>query len=209
MWFRRLTHSILELISSNDGSRIYESRKDRYNSRLFAMLSWQHVISISGWTLSAALLVLLGFRETPLTSYVPHHLLNVKTNGTLNFPSIFRGPPSSELDENWDRISIYKEGFFIQPEFSHQLHCVNLLRKSSFFNYEHYQSITFDFHGIDEDSIKTHIRHYIEMLRQFVTNADHPWPDFNTKKVLEYQAPPGTAMIPKKPHRVKVLATPP
>jgi hypothetical protein len=73
-----------------------------------------------------------------------------------------------------------KEGFFVQPEFSHQLHCVvsihcmiysrkastqetlsdksqNLLRKSSFFNYEHYQSITFDFHGIDEDSIKTHI----------------------------------------------------
>jgi hypothetical protein len=87
----------------------------------------------------------------------------------------------------------------------------------------------------EEDGLtKNRIGHCIEMLRQFVmchadiglvashwiTNADHPWPDFNTKKVcrdfdgildwvLEHQAPPGTAMIPKKPHGVKVLAAPP
>lgn len=54
----------------------------------------------------------------------------------------------------------------------------------------------------------------------WIAGADHPWPDFNTKKVcrdfdgilewtLKHQAPPGTAMIPKKPHGAMVLATPP
>ncbi|KAJ7104123.1 hypothetical protein B0H15DRAFT_763792, partial [Mycena belliarum] len=77
----------------------------------------------------------------------------VKFNGTFDFPSIYRGPPSAEIDAAWDRISvdvkptrlepsilqkIGKEetpslvkfrpedggGFMASYETFHQLHCV-------------------------------------------------------------------------------------
>uniref|UniRef100_A0A8H7NHC5 Tat pathway signal sequence n=1 Tax=Bionectria ochroleuca TaxID=29856 RepID=A0A8H7NHC5_BIOOC len=233
----------------------------------------QNIVGIAGWVLSVVLLI-LAFRPredcftrtsaySPLLEHIPHDFIQLTTNGTLDFPSAFRGPPSPELDEEWDRISIFQPlaidvtdgefkrfassietaarndeayggNFFVQPEFSHHLHCVNLLRKATFFNYEYYKKIAFDFKGNGHDGIQTHIEHCVEILRQFVMchadvglvtahwvrNINHPWPDFSTLKVcrnfdgildwtLKHQVPPRAPAILKKPPGVKALASPP
>ncbi|KAG2031723.1 hypothetical protein BDR03DRAFT_816609, partial [Suillus americanus] len=88
----------------------------------------------------------------------------VRFNGSLDFPSIYRGYPSPEIDAAWARIShdvlptrmsleeILKAGevdspskvkypakfgggFMVSMEAPHQLHCLNLLRKASWPEY--------------------------------------------------------------------------
>lgn len=76
--------------------------------------------------------------------------------------------------------------------------------------------------------------HCIEILRQFVMchadvglvaahwieGSDHPWPDFNTRKVcrdfegilqwtLDHQLPPGAPTLPVKPVGAQSLVIPP
>ncbi|CAG9953413.1 unnamed protein product [Clonostachys rosea f. rosea IK726] len=238
---------------------------------------WQNIVGISGWVLSVVLLILaLRPREdcftrtsaySPLLEHIPHDFIQLTTNGTLDFPSAFRGPPSPELDEEWDRISIFQPlaidvtdgefkrfassietaarndeayggNFFVQPEFSHHLHCVvstachirhvlsnwnqNLLWKATFFNYDYYKKIAFDFKGNGHDaleiiSLTCSTEHCVEILRQFVMchadvglvtahwvrNINHPWPDFNTLRCV----PPRAPAILKKPPGVKALAS--
>ncbi|KAG1862845.1 hypothetical protein DFJ58DRAFT_775356 [Suillus subalutaceus] len=73
----------------------------------------------------------------------------VRFNGTLDFPSIYRGPPSPEIDAAWARIAHdviihlprskyppkFGGGFMVSMEAPHQLHCLNLLRKASWPEY--------------------------------------------------------------------------
>ncbi|EED83399.1 predicted protein [Postia placenta Mad-698-R] len=106
-------------------------------------------------------------------------------NGSLTYPSIFRGSPSPELDAAWDRIStvrpiaitdddlsragkpilpslvkINNDGRYIaELEVVHQLHCLNMLRE--FTHPEKYS------HGEEDPELyRNHIDHCIEMLRQ-------------------------------------------
>ncbi|OSX59827.1 hypothetical protein POSPLADRAFT_1149671 [Postia placenta MAD-698-R-SB12] len=145
---------------------------------------------------------------------------NVKFNGTLTWPSEFRGTPSPELDAAWKRIAadmrpfritgdvlrkIGKEarpslvkfldedggGYLATLEVTHQLHCLNMLRKRTYF--EHYAADDVSILAGPE-AYRTHLDHCIEMLRQVVLcTADvglvtydwvegyrHPHPDFNT-----------------------------
>lgn len=119
----------------------------------------------------------------------------VKFNGTLDYPSIYRGDPSPEIDAAWDNLenvrvtSITEEevlkigkttdaikipsqfggGYMASVEVNHQLHCLNFLRKSLVPAYyappSHHASVEFT----DQPSmIATHQGHCIEMLRQFV-----------------------------------------
>ncbi|KAH9947858.1 hypothetical protein B0H21DRAFT_691091, partial [Amylocystis lapponica] len=141
-------------------------------------------------------------------------------NGTLNYSSIYRGPPSPDIDAVWDKVThdvystsittdtLLKVGKTVRPssvkfpeekgggymalyEVSHQLHCLNLLRKYSY--REYYAPITAAFFA-DPVFFRTHLDHCIEMLRQtLMCNADAglvtfdwvagfptPYPDFNT-----------------------------
>ncbi|KAG2127970.1 hypothetical protein DEU56DRAFT_819681 [Suillus clintonianus] len=135
--------------------------------------------------------------------YSPAHVAVEPTitrfNGTLDFPSIYRGPPSPELDLNWNRISrnvgptrMTREemlkagetdlrskvrypdsiggGYMVSLEVGHQLHCVNLLRKASWVDY--YGPIDISF----QDSpkiLRLHLDHCLEMIRQnIMCNAD-------------------------------------
>ncbi|KAI3554526.1 hypothetical protein CABS03_07788 [Colletotrichum abscissum] len=276
MWFSKSSYTGLASSDGDDEHLVSKAHANRYIRQ--ARIALQVAIGASGWLLSVILLGILAFRDgnlreddcfvetsafSPLMEHIPHRFVQARTNGSLEYPSKFRGRPSQELDENWDRISIFRpldipvsneeynkfgeslqtavrsqthpdSGFFVQPEFSHQLHCVSLLRKAIYYNIDYYRETGFDFRGNDEQMIQTHIDHCIEILRQFVmchadvglvashwvADANHPWPDFNTNKIckdfdgilewtLSHQAPPGTEMIPKKPHGVKVLATPP
>ncbi|KAG1787747.1 uncharacterized protein HD556DRAFT_936759 [Suillus plorans] len=119
----------------------------------------------------------------------------LRLNGTFDFPSIYRGPPSPEIDAVWNRISRdvgptrmtreemlkagttstelrskvrYPEevggGYMTSIEAVHQLHCVNLLRKASWF--EHYSASTDRSFQFPPDAIHRHIGHCIEMIRQ-------------------------------------------
>ncbi|KAG0704005.1 hypothetical protein DFH29DRAFT_802565 [Suillus ampliporus] len=142
----------------------------------------------------------------------------VRFNGTLDFPSIYRGPPSPEIDAAWTRIvddvlptrmtleEILKAGevdspskvkypekngggFMVSTESLHQLHCLNLLRKASWFEY--YGPLFQD----EPKVVRMHLDHCIEMIRQnIMCNADvtmitwdwveghkHPYPNFNTR----------------------------
>ena len=199
---------------------------------------------------------------TPLLISVPTSLQTLKTNGSFRFPSPYRGEPSRSVDQAWDRISMLRPldlpltdseflaigssvstaarnapehggGFFLQPEFSHQLHCVNLLRKASYFKYDYYKPRDPDFTD-NIELFKVHVDHCTEMLRQFVMcHADvgivtahwidqrrAAWPDFNTRKVCrdfegifesvrKLQLPVGTPMRPSRPEGASVLPAPP
>ncbi|KAG1852833.1 hypothetical protein DFJ58DRAFT_399084 [Suillus subalutaceus] len=123
----------------------------------------------------------------------------VRFNGTLNFPSIYRGPPSPEIDAAWNRVSrnvapsrMTREemlkagttdllskvrypdkiggGYMASLESAHQLHCVNLLRKASWLEY--YEPTDISFQNTPE-IVRLHLDHCIEMIRQnIMCNAD-------------------------------------
>ncbi|KAL1964931.1 hypothetical protein VTN77DRAFT_6284 [Rasamsonia byssochlamydoides] len=160
---------------------------------------------------------------SPLTKDIDTTPRFVITNGTLDFPSIYRGPPSPEIDAAWNHISYdmgvfalteeealkaglhegdvripagYQGGgeYMASLELTHQLHCVNFLRKAAWLNYPYYHDKGFEFTD-PEDELEKHLYHCIEMLRQaLMCNADpgvigyryvrgresRPYPDFNT-----------------------------
>ncbi|KAJ8124829.1 hypothetical protein O1611_g8812 [Lasiodiplodia mahajangana] len=118
---------------------------------------------------------------SPLLSEVPNILTESRRNGSIRWPSPYRGEPSYEVDKAWEEISIFRPldyqltdeeylevgispetaarnapefggGFFLQPEFSHQ----NLLRKASHFKYGYYKTHDPDFTDKDE-TFKVHL----------------------------------------------------
>lgn len=159
----------------------------------------------------------------------------VRFNGTLDFPSIYRGPPSPEIDTTWNRISLdvgptrmtYEEmlkanatnmrskvrfpdkiggGYMVSIEASHQMHCVNLLRKASWAEY--YGPIDTSFQASPE-ILRMHLDHCVEMLRQnimchadvtmiswyWVEGRTVPYPNFNIRhrcrnfeKIMDWSA---------------------
>ncbi|EHK26505.1 uncharacterized protein TRIVIDRAFT_70489 [Trichoderma virens Gv29-8] len=237
-------------------------------------------LTYSGWATSIFLTLVLTwlvwyqdhglkrqcFRElsshSPLLQEVPDTLTETIRNGSIRWPSPYRGPPSPDVDRAWDRISMFRPlnihltdeeylrigknpetaarnsieyggGYFLQPEFSHQLHCVNLLRKASHFKYSYYKQHDPDFRD-KQETFEVHFDHCVEMLRQFVMcHADvglvtahwieqraRPWPDFNTKQIcrdfegiwqwtVDHQLPEGAPMMPLKPDGAKALTSPP
>ncbi|KAH9828729.1 uncharacterized protein C8Q71DRAFT_792669 [Rhodofomes roseus] len=145
---------------------------------------------------------------------------DVVFNGSLRHPSEFRGSPTPELDAAWDRISglrplrlseddlakIGKEstpslakyheedggGYFATIEIAHHMHCLNMLRKATYWDY--YAPLD-DSYQKDPDFHRVHLDHCIELLRQslmctadvglitfnWVGNHRTPWPDFSTQ----------------------------
>ncbi|KGO55314.1 Protein of unknown function DUF3328 [Penicillium expansum] len=115
-------------------------------------------------------------------------------NGTLDYPSKFRGPPSPDIDRAWARsinlgavnvslsdndmrllgmdpdtsVKLPPEdggAYRVHFEFSHQMHCVNFIRMWTY--RDHYKEEQEEF--MDSASMqRTHIDHCVEMIRQFV-----------------------------------------
>ncbi|KAG2068293.1 hypothetical protein BDR04DRAFT_1232907 [Suillus decipiens] len=158
--------------------------------------------------------------------YSPAHVavepVIIRFNGTLDFPSMYRGPPSPEIDAAWNRISRvgitrmtreemlkagttesdlrskagYPEriggGYMATLASTHLVHCVNLLRKTSWLEY--YDPMDEDFQN-KPATVRKHIDHCIEMLRQdimchadvtmitwyWVEGHTVPYPNFNTR----------------------------
>ncbi|KAG2361938.1 hypothetical protein BDR07DRAFT_1408130 [Suillus spraguei] len=145
----------------------------------------------------------------------------IRFNGTLDFPSIYRGHPSPEIDAAWARIAdnvvptrmsleeILKAGevylpskvkypakfgggFMVSLEVTHELHCLNFLRKASWPEYYGPKDISFQ---DTPEVVRMHLDHCIEMIRQnIMCNADvtmitwdwverhkFAYPNFNTR----------------------------
>ncbi|KAF8907012.1 hypothetical protein CPB84DRAFT_1769237 [Gymnopilus junonius] len=155
-------------------------------------------------------------------------------NGTFNHPSEFRGHPTPEIDAAWMRISqgvkptrltleqvlkVGKKdspskvkfrdedggGYMASMEVTHQLHCLNMLRKYTY--HEYYETFDPSFTEAKPEVFRTHLDHCVEILRQnlmcsadvgmityeWVKGFSEPYPDFNTKhqcrnfdKILEW-----------------------
>ncbi|KAG2038079.1 hypothetical protein BDR03DRAFT_1091496 [Suillus americanus] len=115
----------------------------------------------------------------------------IRFNGTLGTPSIYRGPPSPEINAAWDRISLnarpirmtleqllrtgekpspsmagypdeHGGGYMASVEVIHQLHCVDMIRRASWGEQDHSTSHEF----LPEVFRRIHLDHCIEMLRQ-------------------------------------------
>ncbi|KAG2346599.1 hypothetical protein BDR05DRAFT_959527 [Suillus weaverae] len=129
----------------------------------------------------------------------------IRFNGTLDFPSIYRGPPSPEIDAAWSRIAsdvlptrmsleeILKAGEVDSPsKVKYPAKFGNLLRKASWPEYYGPKDISFQ---DTPEVVRMHLDHCIEMIRQnIMCNADvtmitwdwvqrhsFPYPNFNTR----------------------------
>jgi len=89
----------------------------------------------------------------------------------------------------------YGGGFPANVEGLHHLHCLNLLRKSSYYNFAHYHALGKGAFKNDDRVLKYHVSHCLDVLRQQLMctidvavlgqvwwNKEQPaaYPDFNT-----------------------------
>lgn len=144
---------------------------------------------------------------------------DIKFNSSVKHQSVYKGEPNPELDRAWAGLvlgtgltSISDEilqklgksgqpslvkfldedggGYMATMEVSHQLHCLNLLRKSTYFDYYSSKDALFG----NGPKYRQHLDHCTEILRQqlmctadvglitynWVKGYKQPFPDFNT-----------------------------
>ncbi|KAG1891070.1 hypothetical protein F4604DRAFT_1704100 [Suillus subluteus] len=143
----------------------------------------------------------------------------VRFNGSWDHRSVYRGSPSPHLEAAWGRVAIdgrlfdmtleqllrtgeepapskarypeeYGGNYLATVEVIHQLHCINMVRQSSWG--DHYLAHDLDFVQ-SPDKWRIHLDHCVEILRQiimcrsdvtivtydWVEGLDDPYPNFN------------------------------
>ncbi|KAK6212194.1 tat pathway signal sequence [Colletotrichum tabaci] len=151
-------------------------------------------------------------------------------NGSFMQEDVFRKEASPEVDAAWESMGVdyragvisiedglksgldmsfvrrsekYGAGFFVNVEGMHHLHCLNLLRKSLYYNYDYYKKMGTHAFANEENIVRLHVSHCLDTIRQvLVCNVDtgvlgqvwandppSPFPDFNTKHMCKnYEA---------------------
>jgi hypothetical protein len=94
------------------------------------------------------------------------------------------------------RASEYGGGFFVNVEGMHHLHCLNLLRKSLYFNFDRYKKLGHHAFGNEDNILRLHVTHCLDTIRQVLmcnvdtgvlgqvwVDGDEPiaFPDFRTQ----------------------------
>jgi len=144
-------------------------------------------------------------------------------NGTFMDEDIYRQTGSPEVDAAWQALGVdyragvisfeeglrsgltsahvqrsakYGGGFFVNVEGLHHLHCLDLLRKSLYFNYPRYKALGTHAFKNDDKILQLHVSHCLDILRQVLMcnadtgvlgqvwyNKDEPqaFPDFKTR----------------------------
>ncbi|KAL9945488.1 hypothetical protein D7B24_003272 [Verticillium nonalfalfae] len=144
-------------------------------------------------------------------------------NGSFLKENIYRQKGSPEVDAAWEALGVdyragvisiedglasgldmsfvqrnpkYGAGFFVNVEGMHHLHCLNLVRKSLFFNYDYYKALGEHAFENNDKILSHHVTHCLDMIRQVLmcnvdtgvlgqvwANQDEPaaFPDFNTR----------------------------
>jgi len=160
---------------------------------------------------------------SPLLPDVDISFKPVQFNGSFFQETIFRQPASPEVDAAWESLGVdyrpvivptelgeksglgpnkvqvaekYGGGFPANVEGLHHLHCLNLLRKSLYHNYDYYHALGKGAFSNDDRVIRSHVTHCLDILRQQLMctvdvgvlgqvwwNKESPtaFTDFNTK----------------------------
>ncbi|KAF4987367.1 hypothetical protein FDECE_15463 [Fusarium decemcellulare] len=112
------------------------------------------------------------------------------------FISYEDGIASGLTDAFVQRADKYGGGFIVNVEGMHHLHCLNLVRKSLWFNYDYYKKMGGHAFKNDGEVFRLHVTHCLDTIRQvLMCNVDtgvlgqvwanqkdpNAFPDFNTK----------------------------
>ncbi|OAL22758.1 hypothetical protein AYO20_11107 [Fonsecaea nubica] len=131
---------------------------------------------------------------SPVEQDVEIHYNSRRFNASFYKESIYRQPASPEVDAAWeelgtelkgivlsvdeakrsglelDRVMVGEDyggpGYVAFVEVTHQIHCLNLLRRGLWFNYEYYMSNNIAEFADGESIVKLHIGHCLDTLRQ-------------------------------------------
>ncbi|ORY17949.1 hypothetical protein BCR34DRAFT_473967 [Clohesyomyces aquaticus] len=171
---------------------------------------------------------------SPLVKEVEPNWHTVLFNGSFLKENIYRQSAGPEVDAAWSALGVdyrsiivpanegdrtglrkdqvqvsdyYGGGYPANVEGLHHLHCLNLLRKSLYWNYEYYRDQKKGAFVNEDYVVQYHVTHCLDILRQQlmcvvdvgvlgqvwyqVEGEDHPTPftDFNTKhKCRDYEA---------------------
>jgi hypothetical protein len=159
----------------------------------------------------------------PLLKDVKIRYETIKFNGSFLAESIYRQPPSPEVDAAWNALGIdnrpvvitpseglkaglskhynqvsqkYGGGYVVGVQGLHSLHCVDVLRKGLWYNYEYYKVQGQNSFRDPEEYLRLHTSHCLDNLRQILMchvdigivgqvwfNPKDPraFPDFNTR----------------------------
>lgn len=125
--------------------------------------------------------------HSPISDEIDITYDTVKFDGSFWNESIYTRAPSKEVEESWDALGsdlrhhVIPEdqaerygldpghlklkpeqggGFPVMFEFHHHLHCLNLLRKTSYFNFEHYNATQTEGFQDGEAMVRKHIGGY-------------------------------------------------
>ncbi|KAF4456445.1 tat pathway signal sequence [Fusarium austroafricanum] len=160
---------------------------------------------------------------SPVLKDVPITYQEQPFDGNFMEENSFRKNGSHEVDKAWESLGVdyrpgvisYEDGiasgltdahvqvspehgggFIVNVEGMHHLHCLNLLRKSLYFNYDHYKKMGGHAFKNDGEVFRLHVTHCLDTIRQvLMCNVDtgvlgqvwydkkdpNAFPDFNTK----------------------------
>ncbi|ORY71450.1 tat pathway signal sequence [Pseudomassariella vexata] len=160
---------------------------------------------------------------SPVLTDVDIHYAMTPFNGSFMQETIHRRPHSPEVDAAWEALGVdyragvisrtsglasgltrrhvqraekYGGGFLVNVEGMHHLHCLNLLRKSLYFNFNYYKALGGHEFKNEDGIFQLHVTHCLDTIRQvLICNVDtgvlgqvwvHPdkpsaFPDFNTE----------------------------
>ncbi|KAF4964551.1 hypothetical protein FSARC_7546 [Fusarium sarcochroum] len=180
---------------------------------------------------------------SPVLKDVPIKYKPELFDGDFMHENVFRKNGSAETDEAWESLGVdyrpgvisYEDGissgltdahvqvspkhgggFIVNVEGMHHLHCLNMVRKSLYFNYDHYKNLGGHAFKNDGEIFRLHLTHCLDTIRQvLMCNVDtgvlgqvwynkkdpNAFPDFNTKHTCKnyedirkwakkHQAPP-------------------
>ncbi|KAF2280525.1 uncharacterized protein EI97DRAFT_368898 [Westerdykella ornata] len=129
----------------------------------------------------------------PLVNEVKPNWRTIQYNGSFFHESIYRQPPSPEVDEAWSALGIdyrsvvvpeseaaktglrpdqvkvsqlYGGGYPANVEGLHHLHCLNLLRKALKWNYNYYREQKQGAFVNSEYVVRYHVTHCMDIIRQ-------------------------------------------
>ncbi|KAK8066242.1 hypothetical protein PG997_012989 [Apiospora hydei] len=124
----------------------------------------------------------------------------VSFNGSFKAQTIYRQNASPEVDAAWEALGLdsragviplsegpasgltphhvqvspeHGGGYFVNVEGLHHLHCLNLLRKGLWYNYEYYRALGLHAFKNEEPILQLHVSHCLDTLRQvLMCNVD-------------------------------------
>ncbi|CAG9985172.1 unnamed protein product [Clonostachys byssicola] len=164
---------------------------------------------------------------SPVLRDIPMKYAPVDFNGSFMHENIYRQVGSPEVDAAWEALGVdyragaisyedglasgldesyaqrspqYGGGFIVNVEGMHHLHCLNLVRKALYFNYDHYRELGHHAFKNDEYILRLHVTHCLDTIRQvLMCNVDtgvlgqvwvdpekpNAFPDFNTRHMCK------------------------